>query len=611
MKKTERCHFVERGFFWVKFEEAVRLYSDISSNYNNQYTLIDPRTRASGFSMPLNVFFSFPFRKMQHFPENTMVVTQLRDPVTRVISLYEFGIEVAARKIHLDDDTVLQEALSKPEIVNTNNVWPWSVLVRWFRNDIRARMAKLEEEARKPGGRRPTWIEQMDKNTNKTYWWNPKTKKSEWTRPTPTPSLDPYNNPLVMPLEEWIETDIAKDIAQEAQAVQLLGISNYSFWEDAKELRECFFEDPASKERLGKLAVERLRNSGHAGLTERLDESVSALAATLKIKMDSTAYKSVPPHAFSYDTEEEDSKTFEAKFKRIKPPVTGAPTTMSYADAKRFRFSLESQVEAVKRNITSQKQMEHKLLKEENEWLEDHPESREQANGFWGSIKEKIVTSLGGTLPPSSPFYEKISAIRTAIKKTEKVLAEIQHDLDKLKKIPKLKPAVYHQHRARLLLPEKMFAEPEPLGMAYRKCEDTSIQKSKMRRDASFGTMHTPWFETLKFSSEKRAQISESIIDRIKVLNKIDIAVYEEGKKLLEQEIRKHKENGVFEELPPKKIRSRGGPQLDSNNRGLLNNALLQKQQDGKLGPQMMDPKRLEALQALKAKKPNMHLEEL
>lgn len=63
------------------------------------------------------------------------MVTQLRDPVTRVLSAYEFAIEVAARRIKQNDGKFLESA-KNTSFVNTLNVWPWSHLVPWFRKSM-------------------------------------------------------------------------------------------------------------------------------------------------------------------------------------------------------------------------------------------------------------------------------------------------------------------------------------------------------------------------------------------------------------------------------------------------------------------------------------------
>lgn len=74
------------------------------------------------------------------FPPGAAVITQLRQPLSRVISSYEFAIDVAARQVHIDDDK-LNNKTANSAFVSTLNVWPWSYLVPWFRRDMRARVS--------------------------------------------------------------------------------------------------------------------------------------------------------------------------------------------------------------------------------------------------------------------------------------------------------------------------------------------------------------------------------------------------------------------------------------------------------------------------------------
>ena len=67
------------------------------------------------------------------------MVTQLRDPVSRLLSSYEFAIEVAARKIK-QDEAKFMASVSNFSFVNTLNVFPWSHLVPWFRRDMRSKV---------------------------------------------------------------------------------------------------------------------------------------------------------------------------------------------------------------------------------------------------------------------------------------------------------------------------------------------------------------------------------------------------------------------------------------------------------------------------------------
>ncbi len=70
-------------------------------------------------------------------PAEAAIITQLRDPVGRVLSAYEFAVEVAARVL-----TRPKNYTADPAKVNTRNVWPWSVLVPFVEQDMLQRVSE-------------------------------------------------------------------------------------------------------------------------------------------------------------------------------------------------------------------------------------------------------------------------------------------------------------------------------------------------------------------------------------------------------------------------------------------------------------------------------------
>ena len=74
---------------------------------------------------------------IQYLPKDAAIATQLRDPVDRVLSTYEFAVEVAARSFVTDAP---DQDSSK---VDTKNVWPWSLLVPFIRQGLLTRVCAL------------------------------------------------------------------------------------------------------------------------------------------------------------------------------------------------------------------------------------------------------------------------------------------------------------------------------------------------------------------------------------------------------------------------------------------------------------------------------------
>ena len=77
------------------------------------------------------------FSVLQYLPKDAAIATQLRDPVDRVLSIYEFAIEVASR--HLDPNANQQD----PGKMDTRNVWPWSILTPFMQQELQRRVSLL------------------------------------------------------------------------------------------------------------------------------------------------------------------------------------------------------------------------------------------------------------------------------------------------------------------------------------------------------------------------------------------------------------------------------------------------------------------------------------
>ena len=65
----------------------------------------------------------------------------------------------------------------------------------------------------------------------------------------------------------------------------MLGLTSYSRWPEAGELRACLPHSVEARELLLQLALERLEKFLHVGTFDRLDESIASLSATLNISL--------------------------------------------------------------------------------------------------------------------------------------------------------------------------------------------------------------------------------------------------------------------------------------------------------------------------------------
>lgn len=177
-------------------------------------------------------------------PPDAEVITQLRDPLDRIISAYEFANEVGVRGVG-KRKVPLRPPSSKPGRTDTRNVWPWSHLVLWTQ-------AILDSKA----------IAANATNHNITA----------------LDVLDPYDNPLTMPLSDFVDHPVVLETLHDGATLQVLGITNYSIDPAAGLVRSCFRNNQGAREQLMQFALQRVRNFTHVGTTDRLMESMTSLA---------------------------------------------------------------------------------------------------------------------------------------------------------------------------------------------------------------------------------------------------------------------------------------------------------------------------------------------
>ncbi|KAM7496778.1 hypothetical protein LguiA_021192 [Lonicera macranthoides] len=181
--------------------------------------------------------------------ERASVVTILRQPIDRIFSTYEFSIEVAARFLihpNLTSATRMAGRLrAKTRGVSTLDIWPWKYLVPWMREDLFAR-----RDAR-------------NKNRDPTY----------------TKSNDSYNmEEIVMPLHEYINDPIARDIIHNGATFQVAGLTNNSYTRGSHEVRHCVLKYQTLGEYVLDVAKKRLDDMLYVGLTENHRESATMFA---------------------------------------------------------------------------------------------------------------------------------------------------------------------------------------------------------------------------------------------------------------------------------------------------------------------------------------------
>ena len=72
-----------------------------------------------------------------------------------------------------------------------------------------------------------------------------------------------------MSLREFVHHPIASELIQNGQTLQILGITNYSHWSEAGELRRCFKESEVARSQLTSITFEIMEKFSHVGVTKK------------------------------------------------------------------------------------------------------------------------------------------------------------------------------------------------------------------------------------------------------------------------------------------------------------------------------------------------------
>ncbi|XRB19130.1 WW domain-containing protein [Pseudoscourfieldia marina] len=266
------------------------------------------------------------FSIRSYVPDGSAWISQIRHPVDRVLSAYEFAHEVAVRKFFSKNKTANKSmgvalrrrrrwrqlqgtswlSSSKDSSINTpksksstkrpvrapgvstRNVWPWNILV-------------------------PFVERHMERRVNADTAWNVHHKKDHSAEAAlleedgvpllvhsrDDESFDPYNNNVMLPFEAFVESRVVRDLIHEGMTLQLVGFTNNSLHKEAGFLRRCSRQPhplddnnrnpPSSAEAwlpnmqtaMLDIAKRRLEAMQHFGMTDRLNETVSLMFAEM------------------------------------------------------------------------------------------------------------------------------------------------------------------------------------------------------------------------------------------------------------------------------------------------------------------------------------------
>ena len=455
---------------------------------------------------------------VQEIPDkdNVLVVTQLRDPVQRVLSSYEFTVQSAGGFLGGLDARMD----SMPEI-KTYDVWPWKHLVYPAAKSITERL-------KNPSKLFSGFKDDKSGNTEE--------KKKSTESGQKGNSVNPYDNEIIPPLKEWIETPEVIELIHNGHVLQILGISNTSSWAEAGALRECFIRDEDSRSKLFDLAVKKLKEIPHAGISSRLNDAVSSLGASLGKKMEDTVYRSVAMKWFFFD-DRDNIPDFNTRITYNSTIEGDQHKTVSLREARWRLNKITKEEGKASHQLEENTKLLEDLLEEQKTWLAEQGASS-------GQNRNDLLRK--------SPFLQRIETARGLVDLLTNNQKAMQTDMETLKNIDIVKGKPFGPNTKAFLawMDEDAIFSDRNLGSNFGECSSESKSSESEKSLEAFRKLRTEDGESFQFDYESRKQIDDSIIERIKELNQMDMKIMEIGSKVFDETLDKQRSLGLLQRVP-------------------------------------------------------------
>ena len=464
---------------------------------------------------------------VERFDRQPKIVTMLRDPVARLLSSYEFAVEVSVRSFGNDVKT------NNKRRVSTREVWPWEHVVRQIDRDLQAYKKRVDEDGRKES------------------------------------IANVYNNSVYTPLHEFIELPMANDDLHNGQFMQLMGLTSNASPETephAYKLRRCVrdagrYWNEKTVDILFDYAKRRLREEVDVTVVhERLDDSLVYSSAALGMHMSGPSYvPNRPPPRHTATLKNRMSRWLDRN-KRDEPAaavvgfvfnfdkLTGdqlekPPWRQGYERAMRAALAIATGVSPDDVAITPHQRDDWHA----NEmgfqvgivrYPADHVASDDPKVLAPDTLLERLREARrdetdAGFLVDGADGFDAYGSMN--------ILAEGRAEESKDT------PGTYD------VKVDDFGTDPEfmPLGQRYRECERAQKRKYSRLKTKAFRSLHQHVEgEFEPFVKEDRKLIPQSLLDRIRDINHLDVRLHEFATELFEERMKESVNELEREKLP-------------------------------------------------------------
>jgi len=423
-----------------------------------------------------------------HGFHNVALATTVRDPSERLLSAYEFVVEVAVRG--LQSNGTLESQLRDEGKMVTQYIWPWSVLVPWMRRDMLRR-----QEAR-------------DR----------------------LPALgDAYHAPdIVMPLIDFVQHPVVAATLHNGAVLQILGATNNSHdvpAHEAARLAQCAARGGPPAALLAEAAERRMAGFHFVGLFDDLHATARLAAATLGRRMNGTAYKlktSAQEAAAPYDEGEETAD--EAEAEPVNPKSVLYSRTESSSNDGLHSQALEPEVsEAVHLKVLESARADVRRAQ-----AAARKASRQQFSSH--GHKQAAMASLDAEVVKTKTALSMLEGAAFNRVSEPSELSEPHAGAAEGAEAARTRKAA--ERAARWAVVDKAAELADDVATTFLKCEHKMKQSGRKRRAKAMGRLRWACGTPLIFSHEARRGLPRQTMAAIRYANSADRLLHAAAQKM-------------------------------------------------------------------------------
>ncbi|CAD7701660.1 unnamed protein product [Ostreobium quekettii] len=295
----------------------------------------------------------------------------------------------------------------------------------------------------------------------------------------------------MMSLEDFVNSPLAEELLHNAMTLQLLGLTDNSYWPEAAEVRHCAKRHRSVQQRLVPVAKGVLSSVFHVSMTSRLDESLLSMAAMLGRDLRKPAFRGKP----AYVEINSDGSVYWGQ--RSKDPREMTDAELAYW-----------------------------LVEAWDDWS-----ASRRVNRYVGSkptMRDENEEDIEEGLRETAAFKKRLKLLQT-----EFLLRRRQGMGQSL---GTLHPMKYEGNTT---------VSAQGLWTTYENCVKGAQSKNKLRKVRAVAHLSTPDERVPMFTKPARAKIPQRILDTIRQKNLMDAELFEWGTQLFEKQLLDLEERGI------------------------------------------------------------------